>query len=530
VHPISRVIVAVVSLAACAVAFSCGKSPPQGFTDSSGDDGGFFSGDGTTSSGAGSSGSFGGSSSGSGSSSGGTVQCPAGLQCNVSCPGGGETTITGKVYDPAGLNPLYNVAVYVPATPLQALPKGVPTGAAACSCSALYASGSLSGSTTAVDGTFTLKNAPAGAHVPLVLQIGKWRRLVTIDVTACQENAQADGSLALPGTVAAGDTNDNMPDIAVSTGHADTLECLIHRIGVPTTEYVAGAATGGHIHIFSGGDPSGDKGGQTVPGAPESPAMTGAPPSYTDLWSTQDQLMPYDITLLSCEGGETYKANPPALEAYLNAGGRAFASHFHYSWFAGPFASKQAYTAPADWGSNLATWTNPNPPSSDGPIGGIIQTTLNGSSMPFAKGLAFQQWLSGVGALGQNGVPAGELSIYDPRYNAVVAAANVPSQSWIVADSSGMAGQTIYFSFDTPVNLDPSPPSADGGGGAAYCGRAVFSDLHVAGNPMTDDDTPPPDGCSSKPLSPQEKALEFMLFDLSSCVLPDTVAPSMTVQ
>ena len=67
--------------------------------------------------------------------------------------------------------------------------------------------------------------------------------------------------------------------------------------------------------------------------------------------------MPYDIVLLSCEGGETYNANPAALEAYLNAGGRAFASHFHYSWFAGPLSSGQAYTAPMDWGSNLATWT-----------------------------------------------------------------------------------------------------------------------------------------------------------------------------
>ena len=236
--------------------------------------------------------------------------------------------------------------------------------------------------------------------------------------------------------------------------------------------------------------------------------------------------MAYDVTLLSCEGGETYQANPPALEAYLNAGGRVFASHFHYSWFAGPFASKQSYAAPADWGGSLATWTNPNPPSSNGPIGGIIQTALNGSSMLFPKGVAFQQWLSGVGALGQNGVPAGELSIYDPRYNAVVAAPNVPSQAWITADSSGMAGQTIYFSFDTPVN---APPSADGGP-PAYCGRAVFSDLHVAGNPMTNDSTPPPGGCSSKPLSPQEKALEFMLFDLSSCVIPDAIAPTMTTQ
>jgi hypothetical protein len=367
-----------------------------------------------------------------------------------------------------------------------------------------------------------LPNAPVGTSVPLVLQVGKWRRQVTINVTQCQDNPQPDKSLAFLGTLPAGDTDDNIPDIAVSTGSADTLECLMRRIGLPTAEYVAGTGTTGHVHVFSGGS-SGGGGGGNGAGTAENPSMTGAPASYTDLWMSQDQLMPYDIVLLSCEGGETYKANPPALESYLNAGGRVFASHFHYSWFAGPLSSMQAYTAPMDWGSNIATWAAGGG-NDKGPIGGIIDTTLNGSMNPFPKGVSLQKWLTNVTALGQNNVPAGELSIYDPRYNATVAAANTSSQAWITSDASGMAGSTMYLSFDTPVNA----PLGDGGV-PAYCGRAVFSDLHVAGNPATKDNPPPPNGCADADLSPQEKALEFMLFDLSSCVIPDTVPPGTGV-
>jgi hypothetical protein len=79
----------------------------------------------------------------------------------------------------------------------------------------------------------------------------------------------------------------------------------------------------------------------------------------------------------------------------------------------------------------------------------------------------------------------------------------------------------MYFSFDTPVNA----PQAPGGGPPQYCGRVAFSDMHVDGNPQTKDRLPPPGGCANADLSPQEKVLEFMLFDLSSCVIPDTEAP-----
>jgi len=503
---------------------SSGK-PESGFGSSSGGGGSGGSGSGGSNS-SGGVGSFGGS--GGSSGSGGTgAACPAGLQCNVSCSGGGTTTITGKVYDPAARNPLYNVAVYVPGvaditkTPLlHPLPKGVPTGADACSCSALFQDGAVVSTTTAVDGTFTLTNAPVGNGVPLVLQVGKWRKLLKINVASCQDNAQNDKSLLLPNSVVGADTDDNMPDIAVSTGSADSLECLMGRIGLPTqAEYTAGAGGTGHVHIFSGGDPSGKGFGGGGAGHPESPPMTGAPESDTNLWDSVDHLMPYDIVLLSCEGGETYNANPANLESYLNAGGRAFGSHFHYSWFSGPIGSGQSYSAPSDWGNNLATWAADGT-SGNGPVDGVVVQTLNGSTQPFPKGVALEQWLGVVGALGQNGVT--DLSIYQPRYNAKVGPSNVHSQPWI---NSG--ANTMYFSFDTPVNA----PNAPDGGPPSYCGRAVFSDLHVAGDPTTHDTAPPPGGCATGALSPQEKALEFMLFDLSSCVIPDTVPPgNPTVQ
>jgi len=478
-------------------------------------------------------------SSGAGGNGEGGVTCPANLECNVSCSGSNTTSISGKVYDPAGRNPLYNIVVYVPATPLQALPgPGVPTGSAMCSCPALYPSGEVVTTTTSVDGTFTLNDAPVGDNVPLVVQIGKWRRQYNIKTTACQDNPQPDKSLTLPSTLTA--STDSIPEIAVSTGEADTLECLMRRIGLPTSEYVAGAGGNGHIHVFAGGETAAGGiagflgGGGGGIGTAENPGMAGAPASYEKLWDSQADLMAYDIVLLSCEGGETYNANPAALESYLNVGGRVFASHYHYAWFAGPIGTNQNYKAPADWGTALASWTangttGPGTCVQGGPnctpIGGNIVTTLNGSTQPFPKGVALDSWLGNVGALGQNGVAATELSIYQPRYDAKVGAANTPSQPWITYSESSSDLWTMYFSFDTPINPSNTTTNETG---PTYCGRAVYSDLHVAGNPQTTDTMSPPGGCEDGPLSPQEKALEFMLFDLSSCVIPDSEMPPMS--
>ena len=100
-----------------ASAFACGSSKNgSGFDDGSGGDGG---GDTTGDGGHGGL---------TGGGEGGTGGC-VGLQCKeVNCSGGGDTTITGQVFDPIGLNPLYGVAVYVPSQ----LPLADITSGATC--------------------------------------------------------------------------------------------------------------------------------------------------------------------------------------------------------------------------------------------------------------------------------------------------------------------------------------------------------------------------------------------------------------
>jgi hypothetical protein len=405
------------------------------------------------------------------------------LQCQQHSCSNGSTTISGQVFDPAGRNALYNVAVYVPNEALQPL----RSGASCDKCEAMYSGKAVVSTLTDANGRFTLEKAPDGENIPLVVQIGKWRKQVTLpNVMRCLDNVVAKALTTLPRNRSEGD----IPSIAIATGSADTLECLLRRIGVDASEYTPGATGEGRVHIFQGSPRAGFGGGRESPNT--SPA---APRASQALWTSADALMAYVVLLLSCEGQETLGMNRQALHDYADRGGRVFASHYHYAWFnTGPFAQE-----------NLASWTTG---SQD--VGNIDAQIITS----FPKGEALQKWLHDNNAL-VNGL----LPIEEARFNAEVTAVHDVSQPWIVAAAGSVAeGATQYFSFNTPT---PQARVPDG----QLCGRVVFSDLHVGAASNDDPSAPVPSSCSDVELSPQEKALEFMLFDLSACVIPDDVPP-----
>jgi hypothetical protein len=422
-----------------------------------------------------------------------------GWRCQVpDCTGRTPTSIRATVYDPAGVTPLYNVAAYIP----NAEVAEITTGAVCETCATPVSGDPIASALSNAHGEFVMsEGVPTGTNVPLVLQIGKWRRVIELpEVEPCVENAFDDPELfRLPRTQSEG----HLPKIALTTGEADALECFLRRIGVADAEFTNPEGPG-RINLF-----------HDTSGAASYAAGDAYPPVST-LRASLDALKAYDIVLMSCVGSQSdgrlvTAQNKADLQAYLDAGGRAFLEHYHHAWLRGGNESMdieyaRKYT-PTPF-PPVATWVPATDPNYDGGHAGASAPYTVDTSFP--KGKDFADWLEFVGAS-----PTGHAAIdlYDVKHPAM--AALPPAQQWI-SDATGVP----YFSFNTPLAAAPEQ----------QCGRLVHTGIHVGVEQLTgDEEAPFPSGCKSAPLTAQEKALEFLLFDLSSCVMTTDEPPEPPV-
>jgi hypothetical protein len=482
--------------------------------------------------------------------------CPGGgLECYV--PGGCTTSLSGTVYDPAGRNPLYNVVVFIPNDPLGALPVITP-GTHTCNTCDVSIGNYVAVTTTDSNGHFTLTGVPATTHVPLVVQTGKWRREVFLPpVTACTDNAVAATNSRLPKSRTEGD----LPQMALLTGGCDDLGCFMKSMGIDDAEYTAPHG-GGRLDIYQGVGirgsgaslSSGRAGNCTGPGCP--------------LWASKQSFEYYDIAILSCECAENNQTKPPAgmraLHDWLGEGGKVFASHYHYTWFKNsPLADFQ----------KVATWLGMS--NAEGRGNYSIDTS-------FPKGKTYRDWLSNVGALAPNG------SIALNSVATSVSTVNAPTTRWIYDSTNNEtkylsfltpiggiapaltpdAGVTVEAGVEAGIKAgleagaeagheagleasvesdaradartdaevepdaemeaaiasksDAAPPMEVTG--PQYCGKAVFTDLHTSASLYSQVNNIPA-GCDGAPMTAQQKALEYLFFDLSACVSTDDTPP-----
>ncbi len=401
----------------------------------------------------------------------------------VSCPAGGTTSISGVVYAPNGVDPLPNVQIYVPNAPVPAFASGV-----SCAVVGAPQPGSpLVGTTSAVDGSFTIQNMPVGTNIPLVIVSGRWRRqLVIPSVTACGNTTmpstpgQSSVFVRFPSTQAEGD----IPKIAIATGSVDAVECVLRKTGVYDSEFTD-ASGNGRINLFTG------DGSVTSGGA----RLSIATQAESALMGNSSVLNSYDLLMLPCEGGQYIRSSTALanIVAFANAGGRVYSTHFSYAWL----YNNPPFNTAANWSPNLGSPT-PDP--------GVA--TVNAA---FTGGQTLSQWLQLVGAT----TTLGQMTISSLRRDLTGVVA--PTVAWLNLNNLAAGNPVMQLVFDTPIL-----PSGTSGN---QCGRVLFNEYHVENVAGAHNQTFPSE-CSTGPMTPQEKLLEYSLFELTNDGGGATLAPT----
>jgi len=484
----------------------------------------------------------------------GTPSCTGSLCSTVptTCSAASPSKLTGVVRTPGRLVsgswinqlPVPNALIYIPANPATALPnifEGVTPGNAAscgrCEDEKLVADDQsvLAAAVSNFKGEFTLEGRiPVGTAFKLVVKVGKWRRVVQVPAgvsAACGSRALILDYTRLAANSTDGLSGTHLPKIAISTGKVDEMECVFRSLGFADSEFTVPSRSGRvHMYRANGAKMAVPKcNGDWRPAGPGTTKVTCAANGNAGCiakdnsngyanscsWSTTDgsvadsalfgtptTLDNYDLVVWDCEGAEAFHGAPaPAnVEAYVNAGGRMFASHFSYVWI----ENNGTLDASADWGTSG---------SADDGVGFISMPTgtTQRSGANLVKSPLFRSWLDWQGAL--TGSTAGTLTnpatpqvdIKDPRDRA---GANVgdATDEWVYR-KSGNNPRVQQLSFNTPYNANEN----------AICGRVAYSGFHVA-DASDNSGQYFPGICADGELSAQEKILAFMLFDLATCV------------
>jgi hypothetical protein len=473
-----------------------------------------------------------------------------------SCSGQGQLTrLTGRVITPgqtdgstANQVRVPNAFVYIlrndNLAELPTITSGLPgsNGTACDRCEDQQFGPVLAGDISDANGDWTIEgNIPVGQQFILVTKVGKFRRAQRMTLpanraclTTAMPTAMSAGADDAAGSLPSNDnptrlprtTTDGLgvyiPRIAVSTGDIDAMECVFYKMGLAASQF-GNFGGSNRVDLYRGG-PSGNQ-GATLPSTP----------ADSTLYNSLPRLEAYDMVVSDCEGGGwdsgmTQRGNGDdnsqggKVRQYVNRGGRMFLSHLSFSWVHqnGTTAYPPNATAAQARATGLgqsSTWDTGLSTNTSGT--GVVSIIPGNRANVSPRIETFADWMDAEDVANP---PGYTFAIKDPRsQNTGIN----PGTEEFVYRSDGN-GRRQQFSFNTPFAAPPE----------AACGRVAYSGFHVAatvgqGNTPFSGQTFP-NHCTSATLgnngnlTPQEKILLFMLFDLGTCVGDEPDPPECT--
>jgi len=309
---------------------------------------------------------------------------------------------------------------------------------------------------SAIDGTFSLDLANVPFGPDFTFVINVGRFR---KVTKLSVKCGANPAPKAAGTLPGKSADGDIPKIAVSTGNVDHLDQILTDLGITEWDCFEGRAN------------------------PQSNPTCMPKDTIAHLLNkTTTKIDDYHLLFVSCApyayaafGSPTIASN---LAGFVNAGGRVFATAISYDYVAQAFPS-------------AITWMGPggSPQPVDGANVGIAANyTGNIDDMQLLA------WLKAIKVTQTNTVPLqGFLNPWSVQ-------SSLPKTSTLVVDG------TIKYDINggNPTTGDvPLTTKFD----VSTCGRVIYSSYHTAGG-------------TAQNLLPQERILEYLMFEVGSCVGP----------
>jgi hypothetical protein len=382
---------------------------------------------------------------------------------------GQEATISGTVFAPNGTDPVPGASVFIPSQVPELFPPTVQ-------CEVC---GTLGGSnwwytTSATNGKFTLKSVCPGKR-PVVFQNGRFRRLVYVDVPAKGSVQLTATQTRLPKRNQEFDPVDAVPKIAVATGDYDKMECVLRKIGLADTS----------IDLY------------------EDAAMLKSPttlPTFASLVGDLAKLKTYNIVFINCtdntfEAELKKQAIRDNISQYVQSGGRFYVTDWSYDWV----EQVEAFSPFIDFEGG-SPWGAQPEPVNGGAVGkGGLKIMAN------LKQTELAQWL----ALFPGAVTGSQAQIEHflggwVMMHAITKDVKLWVDGTVQSDDNSVNGVrplTVTFNFKS-------------------CGKILYTSYHTEGREDEFLPTPFPQYCGAATSSPQDRILEYLIYDIANCVKP----------